>query len=169
MDPESALRLHPNDRKRIIRALEVWHETGKTISRHNRETAALPERFPAVRLCLSYANREHLRRRIDLRVEEMVSAGLVEEVRRLLKRGVSPECTSMQAIGYKELIPALQGACSMEQAVEQVKLRSRQYAKRQLTWFRRDERYQWYLWGEEPDFSAALRFATEKLHEAGLG
>ena len=169
VDPEAAWRLHPNDRKRIIRALEVWHETGKTISRHNRETASLPPRFTAVKLALGFQRREDLWRRIDRRVDEMARQGLVEEVRRLLDRGVDPACTAMQAIGYKELVSALEGERTVDEALEEIKLRSRQYAKRQLTWFRRDAGLQWFLWEAEPDFSKAVQFATEKLHEAGVG
>lgn len=169
VDPAAAQRLHPNDRKRIIRALEVWHETGSTISEHNRQTQSLPPRFTALKLALSFQQRQDLWHRIDRRVDAMAAAGLVEEVQRLLDRGVDPRCTAMQAIGYKELVPALQGACSVAEALEEIKLRSRQYAKRQLTWFRRDEAIQWFLWETEPDFSRAVQFATEKLHAVGLG
>ena len=169
VDPEAAARLHPNDRKRIIRALEVWHETGRTISQHNRETAQLPPRFTALKLALSFHSRQDLWRRIDRRVDLMAAQGLVEEVRRLLERGVDPACTAMQAIGYKELVSALEGERTVADALEEIKLRSRQYAKRQLTWLRRDEALEWFLWDSEPEFSKAVQFATEKLHAVGVG
>ena len=169
VDLEAAARLHPNDEKRIIRALEVWHETGKTISQHNRETQSLPPRYAALKLALNFKSRADLWARIDRRVDQMAADGLVEEVSALLERGIDPKCTAMQAIGYKELVPALRGEWDLETALAEIKLRSRQYAKRQLTWFRRDEQYHWFLWDTEPDFSAALRFATEKIHASGIG
>lgn len=169
VDPEAAARLHPKDEKRIIRALEVWHETGKTITQHNLETQAIPPRYHACRIALNFADRSDLWRRIDKRVDEMAKQGLADEVRALLDSGIDPGCTAMQAIGYKELISALRGERTMEDAFEEIKLRSRQYAKRQVTWFRRNQSIHWYLWGAEPDFSAALQFATEKLTESGIG
>ena len=169
IDPEAAQRLHLNDEKRIIRALEVWHETGRTISQHNEETKMIPPRYEACRIGLNFAERSDLRRRIDRRVDEMMAQGLLEEVQSLLRSGIDPRCTSMQAIGYKELAEAAMGLAPVETAVEEIKLRSRQYAKRQVTWFRRNTETQWYLWGREPDFTQALQFATEKIGEMGIG
>lgn len=168
-DPETAARLHEHDEKRIIRALEVYYETGKPISQHNRETLALPPRYEGCWLGLTFRDRADLWRRIDRRVDEMLAQGLAEEVRRLLDRGLDPGCTALQAIGYKELARAVRGEEPMEQAAEEVKLRSRQYAKRQLTWFRRNPAIQWYLWDSTPDFAGACQFATEKIREAGIG
>ncbi len=168
IDPESAEKLHLSDEKRILRALEVWHETGKTISEHNRESRLVPPRYQACAVVLSYADRNRLRARIDQRVDEMLAAGLVDEVRGLLDSGVPRRCTAMQAIGYKELVDALDGREPLEQAVDRVKLRSRQYAKRQLTWFRRNPDARWFLWGEEPDFAACLQFATENARRMGI-
>ncbi len=109
VDPETAARLHPNDHKRIVRALEVFQHTGKTISQHNRETRALPPRYDALTLALAFQRREDMWARIDRRVDEMMAAGLAEEVRALLDSGVPVRCTAMQAIGYKEMAAALRG------------------------------------------------------------
>ena len=143
IDPESATRLHPMDTKRVIRALEVWYETGETISAHNAATRLLPPRYTALKLGLNYENRADLYARIDARVEEMAASGLADEVRALLESGVSSGCTAMQAIGYKELCAAVEDGGDLTAALDEVKLRSRQYAKRQLTWFRRDPEIFW--------------------------
>lgn len=169
VDPETAHRLHANDEKRIIRALEVYQETGKPISQHNRETQALPPRYRGCWIGLNFQDRRDLWARIDRRVDQMVADGLLEEVRRLLDRGIDPHCTAMQAIGYKELAQAVATGSGLEEALAEVKLRSRQYAKRQLTWFRRNPQIHWYLWGSSPDFGAACQFATEKIRESGIG
>lgn len=168
IDPESATRLHPMDTKRVIRALEVWYETGETISAHNAATRLLPPRYTALKLGLNYENRADLYARIDARVEEMAASGLADEVRALLESGVSSGCTAMQAIGYKELCAAVEDGGDLTAALDEVKLRSRQYAKRQLTWFRRDRTTQWYHHGSQPDPEALRRFAAEKLAEAGI-
>ena len=168
IDPESATRLHPMDTKRVIRALEVWYETGETISAHNAATRLLPPRYTALKLGLNYENRADLYARIDARVEEMAASGLADEVRALLESGVSSSCTAMQAIGYKELCAAVEDGGDLTAALDEVKLRSRQYAKRQLTWFRRDRTTQWYRHGSQPDPEALRRFAAEKLAEAGI-
>ena len=168
IDPESATRLHPMDTKRVIRALEVWYETGETISAHNAATRLLPPRYTALKLGLNYENRADLYARIDARVEEMAASGLADEVRALLESGVSSGCTAMQAIGYKELCAAVEDSGDLTAALDEVKLRSRQYAKRQLTWFRRTEGAKWLFWGPEPDFEAACRTSTKYLEEFGL-
>lgn len=168
IDPESATRLHPMDTKRVIRALEVWYETGETISAHNAATRLLPPRYTALKLGLNYENRADLYARIDARVEEMAASGLADEVCALLESGVSSGCTAMQAIGYKELCAAVEDGGDLTAALDEVKLRSRQYAKRQLTWFRRDRTTQWYRHGSQPDPEALRRFAAEKLAEAGI-
>lgn len=168
IDPESATRLHPMDTKRVIRALEVWYETGETISAHNAATRLLPPRYTALKLGLNYEDRADLYARIDARVEEMAASGLADEVRALLESGVSSGCTAMQAIGYKELCAAVENGGDLTAALDEVKLRSRQYAKRQLTWFRRDRTTQWYRHGSQPDPEALRRFAAEKLAEAGI-
>jgi len=168
IDPEAAARLHPNDAKRIIRALEVFYSTGKTITQHNLETQNIPPRYEAVTLALAFERREDMWARIDRRVDEMMEMGLVDEVRGLLDRGIPDKCTAMQAIGYKEMAAALRSGGDVYAAAEEIKLRSRQYAKRQLTWFGRNERANWYRWGDCPNFDGALRYSTEKLEEFGL-
>lgn len=168
IDPEAAIRLHPRDTKRVIRALEVYYETGTTISAHNAATRLLPPRYTALKFGLNFENRADLYARIDRRVEEMAEQGLAQEVRSLLDSGVSPGCTAMQAIGYKEMAAALRGGGDVCAAAEEIKLRSRQYAKRQLTWFRRTEGAKWLFWGPEPDFEAACRTSTKYLEEFGL-
>ena len=168
IDPEAAARLHPNDEKRILRALEVWYETGETISEHDRRTRDLPPRYDGVTLALTYRDRAALYARIDRRVDRMMAAGLAGEVRALLDRGVPPDCTAMQAIGYKELAPALLSGGDLTAAAEEIKLRSRQYAKRQLTWFRRDKSAHWLELDDPPDFSAVLRDSTEYLRQRGV-
>ncbi len=168
IDPERAEKLHLADEKRILRALEIWYETGKTMTQHDEESRLQPPRYEAVSIGLSFVNREDMWKRIDLRVDEMMAAGLVTEVQSLLDRGIPPKCTAMQAIGYKEMICALENGNSPEQAAEEIKLRSRQYAKRQLTWFRRDPSIRWFLWENTPDFEKALAFSTQILEEFGL-
>ena len=168
VDPQRAEKLHPNDEKRILRALEVWYETGETITDHDRRTAALPPRYDALRIGLDFTRREDLWRRIDRRVDQMMEQGLAEEVAGLLRQGLSPGCTAMQAIGYKEIAAALRGEVPLEQAVEEVKLRSRQYAKRQQTWFRREPSVRWIVWEEIPDISRGRREATAFLEGTGL-
>ncbi len=143
VDPESANRLHPSDRKRIIRAMEVYLETGETITQHNRKTQAQPCRFSPVWFALEDENRQDLYRRIDSRVTAMLELGLLKEIEALLDSGVPEKATAMQAIGYKEFVDALQGRCSMEEAVCAVQQASRHYAKRQLTWFRRNKEIHW--------------------------
>ena len=169
IDPEAAARLHLKDEKRILRALEVWQETGKTITQHNRETQLLPPRYDALYIGLDFESRDDLRRRIDRRVDLMVAEGLLQEVRNLLSSGIPRTATALQAIGYKQFLAVEEGRATVEEAVEEVKLRSRQYAKRQLTWLRRNEAVFWIRWKKEPDFQEALQIATEYLTAQGLG
>ena len=169
VDPETAARLHPNDHKRIVRALEVYRSTGRTISEHNRETRALPPRYEALTIGLNFQDRADLWARIDARVDQMAADGLEREVRELLSSGLSPRCTAMQAIGYKEFVAAVEGDMTWREAEELVKLRSRQYAKRQLTWFRRNPAVHWLLWEKNPNFGNARQRSTELLEEFGLG
>lgn len=169
VDPEAAQRIHPNDEKRTVRALEVWLSTGKTISQHNRETRALPCRYIPLTIGLNFAQRPHLWDRIDQRVDKMMERGLQDEVQSLLDSGIPPHCTAMQAIGYKEMVAILKEGRPVAEAAEEIKLHSRQYAKRQLTWFRRNKDIQWYLWEKKPDFSNALQYLTNFIWEHGVG
>ncbi len=161
VDPEAAASIHPSNQKRVIRALEVYLETGKTITEHNRETQSRPPKYQPIWIGLDYVNRSALYARIDARVDEMFEQGLVEEVRRLLESGVPPTATSMQAIGYKELTAFLRGEDTEDAAREKIKLASRRYAKRQRTWFRRNMDIHWIELPDAPDFDAVLRRAAE--------
>lgn len=163
VDPEAGARLHPSDRRRIIRALEVYLETGETISEHNRKTKLLPPKHDAVWLGLSFENRQDLYDRIDLRVEKMLKAGLLDEIRALLSSGVPPTATAMQAIGYKEFLDVLDGRAELSQAVAQVQQSSRRYAKRQLTWFRHMDGVVWLDAGAPEVQQCACRTVQEFL------
>ena len=168
IDPARAEKLHPNDEKRILRALEVWYETGETITAHDERTRSLPPKYDALRVCLTFSRREDLWDRIDRRVDLMMEAGLEEEVRSLLTSGVPPTATAMQAIGYKEFAAALRGEEPIAQAVAEVKLRSRQYAKRQLTWFRRTPDIRWLTWENTPDLALGRQKVTAYMEEFGI-
>ena len=163
VDPETAKRLHAADTKRIIRALEVYLETGKTISTHNAETKKIPDRYQPCWLGLDYVNREDLYRRIDLRVDWMLEAGLLEEIRGLLAAGFPAGATALQAIGYKEFLPVLAGGRPVEEAAAEVKQASRRYAKRQLTWFRRNPAIRWIHRTPEMDFSQVCEAARARI------
>ena len=143
IDPEAAERIH--DRKRMIRALEVYQETGETITEHNRKTQLIPPKYNPLWFGLDFEPRQALYDRIDLRVDIMLKQGLVEEIRNLLASGIPEKCTAMQAIGYKEFVDALDGRCTIEEAAAQVRQSSRRYAKRQLTWFRRNKAMNWLV------------------------
>ncbi len=163
IDPEAASRLHPADRKRVLRALEVFEETGETITAHNLRTQAIPPKYTPLYLGLDFAERSALYRRIDLRVELMMQQGLMAEIQALLSSGVPAKCTAMQAIGYKEFVDALRGEITLEQAVAQVQQSSRRYAKRQLTWFRRNSQMHWLV--RQTGESEILPLARQLLHE----
>ena len=167
-DPEAAGRIHPNDEKRTLRALEVYLATGKTITQHDRDSRALPNRYTPLTIALNFGERPWLWERIDRRVDHMMAQGLEGEVRGLLASGVSRECTAMQAIGYKEIAAAIAEGRPAAEGAEEVKLRSRQYAKRQLTWFRRNKQAYWFNWEKIPDLSAAAVFSTELARGCGL-
>lgn len=168
IDPERAARLAPGDRRRIVRALEIYAVTGQTATAHDAATRAIPPRYDAARIVLGFARREALYARIDARVDKMIKDGLFDEVEALLSRGVGAECTAMQAIGYKEAVRALRGEMSRAEAAELIKLNSRRYAKRQMTWFRRWEDALRIDWEDAPDFERARRVSTEFLHSRGI-
>ena len=168
VDPASAERLHPADEKRILRALEVYLETGKTITAHNEETKKLPPRYDAVWIGLQFEDRDDMKALIDRRVDKMVEEGLLEEVRRLLESGLPRASTALQAIGYKEFLGVADGTATEAEAIEEVKLRSRQYAKRQLTWLRKNPDIHWIFWKKERDFERAIQVSTEILTAEGL-
>ena len=143
VDPERAEKLAPGDKKRLVRSMEVFLLTGETITAHDERTKLLPPRYASRRFALTWKRRETLYERIRQRVDEMMTAGLAEEVERLLQSGLSEKSTAMQAIGYKEIAAALRGECTIADAVETVKRESCRYAKRQLTWLRRDRELVW--------------------------
>jgi tRNA dimethylallyltransferase len=168
VDPETAERLHPNDEKRILRALEVYLTTGKTMTEHNAESQTVPDRYTPLTIALNYKDRSWLRSRIHRRVDEMMARGLEDEVRQLLADGVPANSTAMQAIGYKEIAGAILEGRSVTEGAEEVKLRSQQYAKRQLTWFRRNKNAHWIEWDETPDLFSAVAVSTKLVQTTGL-
>lgn len=141
IDPESAGVIHPNNSKRVVRALELC-EVGESYSRQKEALSSIGEAIPSLQFGLS-VEREALYARIDHRVEAMVADGLVGEVEELLSAGFREGLCAPQAIGYKEIVDALEGRCSLEDAVAAVQQASRRYAKRQISWFRRDKRICW--------------------------
>jgi tRNA dimethylallyltransferase len=163
VDPDSAARLHLSDRKRIIRAMEVYLETGETITAHNLRTQAIPPRYQPVWFGLEDENRQDLYDRIDRRVDVMLQMGLVDEIKALLGSGIPKKCTAMQAIGYKEFVAALDGLCTIDQAADEVRKGSRHYAKRQLTWFRRNKNMIWLRRKPTDGTAEILRLARHHL------
>ncbi len=168
VDPERAAKLHPADKKRIVRAMEVYILTGRTITQHDAETRAVPPRYDAAKIALDFAVRQDLYDRIDRRVDIMVQQGLFDEVRALLAAGVPADCTAMQAIGYKEAVAAVQGKAAPQDAVAAIQLASRRYAKRQLTWLRRDQDLFWLRHEKTPDMDRACRLSTQFLSARGI-
>jgi len=164
IDPEAAAVIHTANTKRVMRALSVNLETGTTISEHNRRSKLQRPKYEPLWIGLDYANRQTLYDRIDLRVEMMFEQGLEQEVRTLLESGIAPDATSMQAIGYKELTQYLAGEGTLAQAKESIQLASRHYAKRQRTWFYRNEKVNWITIPDGADFDdifyQARRIAT---------
>ncbi|MED4968478.1 tRNA (adenosine(37)-N6)-dimethylallyltransferase MiaA [Parageobacillus toebii] len=155
IDPESAARIHPRNIRRVIRALEIYHCTGKTMTEWQRgQTQKLLYDVAIIGLTMK---REQLYRRINERVDQMIAEGLLEEAKALYDRGIR-DCQSVQAIGYKELYDYFDGRVSLEEAIERLKQNSRRYAKRQLTWFRNQMPVQWF------DMTDAAKF-DEKAEE----
>ena len=165
IDPEAAEKLHLADRKRIIRALEVYEETGETITAHNKRTQSIPPRYRALWLGLDFEPRQALYDRIDLRVGLMLEQGLVKEIQDLLSSGIPTKCTAMQAIGYKEFVATLNGNISIEEAADEVRKASRHYAKRQLTWFRRNPEMNWLIRHEGENFAGILLRARQLVRQ----
>jgi tRNA dimethylallyltransferase len=161
IDPVTAARLHLSDRKRIIRALEIYLETGETMTAHNLKTQTIPPKYEPLWLGIDFAERSELYRRIDLRVDIMLQMGLVQEIQDLLAEGVPAKCTAMQAIGYKEFVSALEGIGTIAEAAAMVQQSSRRYAKRQLTWFRRNPNMHWLIRDREEILPAARRIILE--------
>lgn len=141
-DPESAEHMHPNNLKRIVRAIEIYRTTGITMTEHNKRSRLVQSPYSVVKIGLNANDRQYIYDRINKRVEIMVEQGLLDEAKHIL----AGECsmTAQKAIGYKELAPYFDGMCSFEQAIEKLKMETRRYAKRQLTWFKRDKEVKWF-------------------------
>lgn len=155
VDPVTAARLHPNDQRRIIRALEIAHVSGKPLSEQlDGQKKQSPYELCIIGLTME---RQLLYKRIEDRVDAMIEQGLVEEVRGLLERGCTPGMVSMQGLGYKEIVAYLQGDCSLEEAVELLKRNTRRFAKRQLSWFRHMKDIFWVDVSDSTKFSAHFR------------
>ncbi len=168
VDPKAALEIHPNNVKRVIRALEYFEETGKRISEHNEEQREKSSPYNFAYFVLN-DERERLYARIEERIDEMLKDGLVEEVKRLKNAGCSRGMVSMQGLGYKEILAYLEGELSLEEAVRVLKRDTRHFAKRQLTWFRRESDV---IWTEKAVFGyddeKILAFLMEEIKERGI-
>ena len=167
VDPESAERIHENNVKRVVRALEVYEQTGMTIGEMNARNKRPEPKYDAILFALCPTERQTLYDRIDRRVDQMVELGLLEEARRLLEQGRLIG-TAGQAIGYKELVPYLQGQATLSDCLDTLKRASRNYAKRQLTWLRRDGRVNWIYYNSAEEFPAILQQVTEILTARGV-
>lgn len=167
VDPQAAERLHPNNRKRVIRALEVFEQTGMTLDAWNMKNKPAVPKYDAVKIGLCPTERETLYQRINQRVDQMMEDGLLAEAQRLWESGQLTG-TAAQAIGYKELVDFLEGKCSLEDCVETLKCRTRNYAKRQLTWLRRDPTVHWITYDAHSDFAEVLQRSTDYLAEQGI-
>ena len=165
-DPASAEKIHANNVKRVIRALEFYHQTGKKISEHNEEESQKESAYNSLYFVLN-DERNKLYDRIDKRVDSMVKEGLVEEVSLLHGRGYTRDMTSMQGLGYKEILAYLDGECTLEEAVYLIKRDTRHFAKRQLTWFRREREVIW-LQKNEMDDEEILKYILEMIQERNM-
>ncbi len=166
VDPKAADAIHPNNIKRVIRALEFHRQTGMFISEHNETERQKESPYAAAYFVLN-DDRQKLYTQIEKRVDDMLAEGLVEEVRRLQDMGCKRDMVSMQGLGYKEIFSFLDGECSLEDAVYRIKRDTRHFAKRQLTWFKREKNV---IWVNKPDFNydneAMLEFMQQKIKEA---
>ena len=167
IDPESAERLHPNDKKRIIRALEVYYDYGVTLTEHNKDHKSKADRLDSVQICLNPNSREVLYERINRRVDIMFEQGLLDETRELLANGLLTG-TAAQAIGYKEVLGYINGEMTVTEASDLLKQKTRNYAKRQLTWFRSQKNINWLEYSPEDTFDEILHKATEILLSNGI-
>lgn len=158
IDPQTAQQLHPNNSGRIVRALEVYYKNGMTMSEQKRLSRLGDKMYNCKAIGLDAKDRQFLYDRINRRVDDMLSRGLLEEAKRFLAE--NPGKTSGQAIGYKELKPYFEGRLTLDEAVENLKMETRRYAKRQLTWFRRDKRINW-LYIDEMSYEELLEKALK--------
>jgi len=168
IDPVSYETIHENNSKRVIRALEYYHLTGQPISEHNEQEREKPSPYDFAYFVLT-DERQHLYDRIDRRVDAMMEKGLLDEVKKLYEMGYRRDMVSMQGLGYKELLDYLEGKCSLEDAVYIIKRETRHFAKRQLTWFRRERDVIWFDKSEyQYDDAAILRGMKENLQKKGI-
>ena len=161
LDPEAAEAIHPNNIKRVVRALEYSLSTGRKISDHNREQRQRSSPYQFLFYVLTM-DRAALYRRIDMRVDQMMEQGLLEEVKRLRDEGVTSDMVSMQGLGYRQIFDYLEGIATLEEAVERIKKETRHFAKRQLTWFRREPEARWIKVSEYGDRKQILEMMTEE-------
>lgn len=164
IDPKLADKLHPNDLRRVIRGIEVYRQTGKTSTHFKEKAKERPPRYDAVKIGL-FREREKLYDRINKRVDQMIDQGLIEEVRSLYQQGYDLELTSMQALGYKQLINHFEGEYDLEEAIRLIKRDTRHFAKRQLTWFKRDDDIKWFDVGEY-EFEELVTAVKSEISEA---
>ena len=166
IDSESYCRIGENDRQRILRALEIYFTTKKTMSQHLKENPFAEDRVQAIKIGLILP-RQELYRRINQRVERMLASGLIEEVKGLLQKGYSPQCHALKALGYREVIGYLKGEYPLKRLKELIQRNTRRYAKRQLTWLRKEEGLNWFNLGKNPKevFQRIARFIEERLRE----
>lgn len=169
LDPEAARAIHPNNVRRVIRALEICRECGSK-TEHDRRVREKGAKYDACIIGLRYADRALLVERIDRRVDKMLEAGLIDETRRLEDEGVfAANQTAAQAIGYKEILPYIHGECTLDAAVERLKIATRQYAKRQMTWFSAKPYVNWLECDgieDEKTYKKILKNALEVFHKA---
>ncbi len=163
IDPETAASLHPNNTKRIIRALEMYMVTGKTLSEQNALSHRSPSRYDPLYIGITFRDREKLYKGIDRRVDEMLRRGLVDEAKEYYSKEKS--VTAAAAIGYKELKPYLDGEKTLEECAHSLKTATRRYAKRQTTWFRRNEKIKWFYWDDYGCFSELENKACETVRK----
>lgn len=167
VDPEAAERIHENNLKRVIRALEVFEQTGITLDELNRRNKRREPKYEAVMIGLCPSTRELLYERINRRVDVMLEQGLLEETRSLLEQGKITG-TAAQAIGYKELLPYFAGEATLEACVETLKQASRNYAKRQLTWLKRNPNIEWLNYDSSEEFEELVRRSTKIIRSHGV-
>ena len=169
VDPEAARQIHPNNQKRVLRALEYYHDTGNLISDHNREQQAKASAYNCAYFVLN-DDRALLYQRIENRVDRMMADGLLKEVKALQERGCTRDMVSMQGLGYQEILAYLEGEYSLEEAVRRIKRDTRHFAKRQLTWFKREKEV---IWVHRKDFDdqeeRMLEYMLDQCRERGIG
>ena len=169
VDPEAARQIHPNNQKRVLRALEYYHDTGNLISDHNREQQAKASAYNCAYFVLN-DDRTLLYQRIENRVDRMMADGLLKEVKALQERGCTRDMASMQGLGYQEILAYLEGEYSLEEAVRRIKRDTRHFAKRQLTWFKREKVV---IWVHRKDFDdqeeRMLEYMLDQCRERGIG